>query len=125
MFTSKSSTDGRDDKNIEHIKAPVDEHCAIYLIEPTISVIRNGFACYENGADLKLEASVEELTYHLRNTDVRQNLDFRHGSLDFRQGGLDFQQIGLDFLQGDLDFKPDRKITKSSPAAAQKTAANF
>ena len=60
------------------------------------------------------------------------NLDFRHcsldlwqGCLDVRQGGLDFQQIGLDFLQGDLDFKPDRKITKSSLAAAQKTAANF
>ena len=60
------------------------------------------------------------------------NLDFRHcsldlwqGCLDVRQGGLDFQQIGLDFLQGDLDFKPDRKITKSSLAAAQKMAANF
>ena len=69
-FISKIFEDWCEDKNIEFIKAPVDDHRAIGLVERTIQTIRNRLACLkvEKGADFKLKSEVEELTYHMRNT---------------------------------------------------------
>ena len=52
-FRSKIFEEWCDDKNIEFIKAPVDDHRAIGLVERTVQTIRNRLAC------LKVEKGTE------------------------------------------------------------------